>query len=137
MANFEGLVYPKILKIEEKKYPLVNDCIATKQAIDEINIQIEINLKKALSEKDGFVYSATAKALKVILQRQLENSDLNRCQNLFKSQKIEELSAIISEESKKFETDVSSQTTKANKLVLYIGGGAILLGFIIILVKEK
>ena len=123
--------YSSVLKIMTAKYPLFNDCIATKKAIEEINIEIEI-MAKALK-----LNSDTGKALKEVLRLQLENADLNRCQNLFTSQKINELSVIIGKESKKFETEISAQTGKSNKLVLYIGGSAILLGFILILIKGK
>jgi hypothetical protein len=137
MTDFFGLFYSKILSEETKKYPLLNDCIATKQTIDELKFEIEINTKKALSEKNGSIYSITAKAQKEILQRQMENADLNRCQNLFTNQKINELQAIISQEQSKYESEISSQTEGSNKLVLYIGGGALALGFLIILYKGK
>ena len=58
------------------------------------------------------------------------------CDNYFAKKKLEVVGEVIEKESVKYEEIVSAQTSKQNKIVLFIGASIMIVGTIIILRKK-
>ena len=115
------------------KYKATKSCETARKNKEELAIVVADLSKKALGSDywNGYygVYNKRLGDVKAYY-------NFGDCENYFNRKKLKEVGEVVEAESEKYEEIVSAQTTKQNKIVLFVGTAIMLVGLVIILKKK-
>lgn len=115
------------------KYKPTKACETARKNKEELAIIVADYSKKALGSDWSRGYYDVYKKRKQDVDAYYNFGD---CENYFNRKKLKEVGKVVDEESKKYEEIVSAQTTKQNKIVLFVGTAIMLVGLVIVLKRK-
>lgn len=115
------------------KFQITKHCPTARENKEKLAI-INLDLsKKALGSDYWSGYYGVYKKRKQDIDAYYNFGD---CENYFNRKKLEAVGKVVEAESEKYEDIVSAQTSKQNKIVLFVGTAIMLVGLVIILKKK-
>lgn len=115
------------------KYKATKSCETARKNKEELAVIIADLSKKALGSDYWSGYYNVYKKRKQDVDAYYNFGD---CKNYFERKKLKEVEKVIKDESEKYEDIVSAQTSKQNKIVLFVGTAIMLVGLVIILKRK-
>ncbi|MBW2998675.1 hypothetical protein KY321_04005 [Candidatus Woesearchaeota archaeon] len=115
------------------RYKPTKACETARKNKEELAIVVADLSKKALGSDYWSGYYQIYKKRKQDVDAYYNFGD---CENYFNRKKLKEVGKVVEAESEKYEEIVSAQTTKQNKIVLFVGTAIMLVGLVIILKKK-
>lgn len=115
------------------KYRATKSCETARQNKEQLAIIVADLSKKALGSDYWSGYYQVYKKRKQDVDAYYTFGD---CENYFNRKKLKEVEKVVVEDSEEYEKIVSAQTSKQNKIVLFVGTAIMLVGLVIVLKRK-